>query len=437
MTSYLILACHFLIYVAKGESFPSHASFTHRNSTLTASESSDVSKWTTAIKGKDETAIRKQVQYVRGLLSQAQVKADTFAKQIQPLTQQTKDLLMLYDEANITSELSLLNSFFDGVKDLHLEQELDAAHSWFKERESAGVTPVTGDVRSPFSRAHKTFLKQGIDYAKIAYGPLFMLPYVKELEGKTDPQSREDARRQGLALYVFVGNRTGNDAMRDTTDLLEKFEDYFSQTWNRTLSKSLHSDDLKEWTESIRNNDKVKVHELIQPVREILFTIINKGKKIYAAIEMPFFDLSDAVVIPQTVNVSRAIGILEPISELLSELEVHEDVKHGLEWFDGRLTDDATLVTGDSRVWLDQAFDGFETQLRDSRILQDNVDILLQGLRKIEHEIEDPAVVRQVRMLATTFQSLIMGRIEMPAMKDVDECLQEFDKTWKRANNYL
>ena len=185
--------------------------------------SSELEEWTAAIKSGDRWKISEQLQVPRDLLQKAKARGEQLAVRLEPIVSGLADRLLLDDPQDIKGANKLLDDFLQWVDEIFGQEAfVDIATSWFRDRSNDSVTPVSGDARSSFTRAHNTFMQQQKDERSI-FGVIMTTSYFLGDIDPGDPEPVRTVKRVALNFYRKVGDRTGNTALAKTEQYMEEF----------------------------------------------------------------------------------------------------------------------------------------------------------------------------------------------------------------------
>ena len=163
----------------------------------------------------------------RDLLQKAKARGEELAIKLEPLVIGLADRLLLHDPISIRGANELLADFIRWASDHEKDQALSLADQWFGYRSNDSVTPVSGDVRSSFTRAHKTFIQQRMDEYSIISGAMGTVWILGQMVDSDDPETIRTAKMLALNFYSKVGERTGNTALLKTEQYIEEFLENF------------------------------------------------------------------------------------------------------------------------------------------------------------------------------------------------------------------
>ena len=159
----------------------------------------------------------------RDLLKKAKGTAEQLAIRLEPVVMELADRLLLDDPIDMKAAAKLLTDFLQWELEIEENPDLSLANEWFEERSSDEITPVLGDARISFTRAHKTFIQQQLDQDNIVSGFMTTFDFLALLLDRTDPEAIRGAKVLALNFYIKVGERTGNTALEKTGEYLDQF----------------------------------------------------------------------------------------------------------------------------------------------------------------------------------------------------------------------
>ena len=173
--------------------------------------------------------VSKQLETPQKILASAIAVGEEVSDVLEPVVVELMDCLLLKDPIDRKGAINMLFHLNERLSDILHDDEhdmrklLEEVDIWFEERSNDERTPVSGDVRSSFEKAHKGFLKQSRDLDKIFSSVNYVLQNLQTLPPDDDPETIHSAKALALVFYGMIGERTGNQALENVESDIANF----------------------------------------------------------------------------------------------------------------------------------------------------------------------------------------------------------------------
>jgi len=194
--------------------------------------------------------------------------------------------------------------------------------------------------------------------------------------------------------------------------------------------------DLEEWTNAIRLNQTEKVKELLQTPRNLLSQAEEKVGNILTPQTNFQVDVVGYLVANKTIDKKAGWDVLVKFENEWSSLSLHHEVEEALDWLYSRCSDAVTPVSGDVRVQLEKAKNGFQQQVQYLNRAERGFSLLHEGLQPLLDR-DDPEARKEAIEAVDTFFSYFEHGLSTQTLSHVSPAINNFYRLWseKKSGN--
>jgi len=199
-------------------------------------------------------------------------------------------------------------------------------------------------------------------------------------------------------------------------------------------ASALPLSDVKEWETAIQLKQTEKVKELLQTPRNLLSKALEKIEKIQEAQNNFAFDLAGYLLANKTIDKKAGWGVLVKFENEWSSLNFSHEVVDALHWFKERCSDAVTPVSGDVRVQLEKAKNGFRHQIHYLNKAQIGFSQFHKGLEPLVTR-DDPAATKEVMQLVERFFGFFEQGVSTQTLSHVSPAINNFYRLWSEKKS--